>query len=165
MPVKFMTSYREDSTAVFGYYKKLAERAMEQVADPELFAVLDEEMNSIAIIVKHMAGNMRSRWTDFLTSDGEKPDRNRDSEFEQPPATREAVMKMWEEGWGHLFAALEPLSRCGYEPHGYDPGRGTLGDAGDQPSDRPLCLSLRPDCAAGKTFQGTRMEVAERASQ
>ncbi len=110
MPVKFMTSYREDSAAVFGYYKKLAERAMEQVADQELFVVLDEEMNSIAIIVKHMAGNMRSRWTDFLSSDGEKPDRNRDSEFEQPPAKREAVMKMWEEGWSCLFAALEPLT-------------------------------------------------------
>jgi hypothetical protein len=110
MPVKFMTSYREDSAAVFGYYKKLAERAMEQVADQELFVVLDEEMNSIAIIVKHMAGNMRSRWTDFLSSDGEKPDRNRDSEFEQPPAKREAVMKMWEEGWSCLFAALEPLA-------------------------------------------------------
>src|SRR5580700_1562506 len=110
MPVKFMTSYREDSAAVFGYYKKLAERAMEQVADQELFVVLDEEMNSIAIIVKHMGGNMRSRWTDFLSSDGEKPDRNRDSEFEQPPAKREAVMKMWEEGWSCLFAALEPLA-------------------------------------------------------
>jgi hypothetical protein len=110
MPVKFMTSYREDSAAVFGYYKKLAERAIEQMADQELFAVLDEEMNSIAIIVKHMAGNMRSRWTDFLTSDGEKPDRDRDSEFMEPPATREALMKLWEEGWGYVFAALEPLS-------------------------------------------------------
>jgi len=110
MPVKFMTSYREDSAAVFGYYKKLAERAMEQVADQELFVVLDEEMNSIAIIVKHMAGNMRSRWTDFLSSDGEKPDRNRDSEFVEPPATREGVMKMWEDGWSCLFAALEALT-------------------------------------------------------
>ena len=110
MPVKFMTSYREDSAAVFGYYKKLAERAMEQVADQELFAVLDEEMNSIAIIVKHMAGNMRSRWTDFLSSDGEKPDRNRDSEFVEPPATREGVMKMWEDGWSCLLAALEALT-------------------------------------------------------
>jgi hypothetical protein len=105
-----MTSYREDSVAVFGYYKKLAERAMEQVSDEQLSVVLDEEMNSIAIIVKHMAGNMRSRWTDFLTSDGEKPDRNRDSEFEEPPATREDLMKLWEEGWGQAFAALNPLS-------------------------------------------------------
>jgi Protein of unknown function (DUF1572) len=110
MPTKFTTSYREDSRAVFGYYKKLAERAMEQVTDQQLCTVLDEEMNSIAIIVKHMAGNMRSRWTDFLTSDGEKPNRNRDTEFQEPPSSREALMKMWEEGWHHVFAALEPLT-------------------------------------------------------
>jgi hypothetical protein len=110
MPTKFTTSYREDSLAVFGYYKKLAERAMEQVTDQQLCTVLDEEMNSIAIVVKHMAGNMRSRWTDFLTSDGEKPGRNRDSEFEKPPTSREALMKMWEEGWRHVFAALGPLT-------------------------------------------------------
>ena len=83
---------------------------MAQVSDEQLFATLDEEGNSIAIIVKHMVGNMRSRWVDFLTSDGEKPDRNRDSEFEDPPATREALMKVWEEGWGHVFHALEPLT-------------------------------------------------------
>jgi hypothetical protein len=67
-------------------------------------------MNSIAQIVKHMAGNMRSRWTDFLTSDGEKPDRNRDSEFEHPPTTRQELLALWEQGWQYLFQALEPLS-------------------------------------------------------
>jgi len=66
-------------------------------------------MNSIAVIVKHMCGNMRSRWTDFLTSDGEKPDRNRDTEFVDPPDTRDGVMKLWEQGWGCVFAALKPL--------------------------------------------------------
>ena len=90
MPTKFTTSYVEDSLAMFGQYKTLAERAMAQVADDKLFAAIDEENNSIAIIVKHMAGNMRSRWTDFLTTDGEKPDRNRDSEFVAPPETRES---------------------------------------------------------------------------
>lgn len=110
MPTKFTTSFQKDSLSVFGYYKKLAERAMEQVTDQQLCAVLDEEMNSIAIIVKHMYGNMRSRWTDFLTSDGEKPNRNRDSEFEEPPSSREGLMKMWEEGWRHVFAALGPLT-------------------------------------------------------
>jgi hypothetical protein len=110
MPTKFTTSFRDDSIAVFGYYKKLADRAMEQVTDEQLSTVLDEEMNSIAIVVKHMAGNMRSRWTDFLISDGEKPNRNRDTEFEEPPSSREAMMKMWEEGWHHVFAALEPLT-------------------------------------------------------
>jgi hypothetical protein len=83
---------------------------MEQVTDDELFATLDEEMNSIAIIVKHMAGNMRSRWTEFLTSDGEKPDRNRDTEFVEPPKTRAALMQLWNEGWQRVFDALEPLS-------------------------------------------------------
>jgi hypothetical protein len=110
MALKFTTSYLEDSLAVFRYYKGLAERAMAQVTDEQLVAVLDPEMNSIALIVKHMAGNMRSRWTDFLTSDGEKPDRNRDSEFEEAPVGREAIMALWEQGWQRVFDALEPLS-------------------------------------------------------
>ena len=110
MAHELTTSYLRDSLSLFRYYKKLTERAMEQVTDEQLFAVLDGEMNSIAIIVKHMAGNMRSRWTDFLTSDGEKPDRKRDTEFENPPATRAALMKLWEEGWNYVFTALEPLS-------------------------------------------------------
>ncbi len=110
MALKFTTSYLEDSVALFRYYKKLAERAMEQVTDEQLFATLDEEANSIAIVVKHMAGNMRSRWTDFLTTDGEKPDRDRDTEFVDPPATREALLAAWEDGWSRLFGALEPLS-------------------------------------------------------
>ena len=115
MAHKFSTSYIEDSLSLFRYYKKLAEGAMEQVSDEQLFATLDEEMNSIAIIAKHMAGNMRSRWTDFLTSDGEKPDRNRDSEFVGPPQTRAGLMKMWNEGWDRLFGALEPLSDADLE--------------------------------------------------
>ena len=110
MTHKFSTSYTEDSLSLFRYYKKLGEGALEQVSDDQLFASLDPEMNSIAIIVKHIAGNMRSRWTDFLTSDGEKPDRNRDTEFEQPPATRAELLKLWDEGWELVFAALEPLS-------------------------------------------------------
>lgn len=110
MALQFTTSYIEDALAVFHYYKRLAERAMEQVTDDQLFAVLDHEGNSIAIIVKHMTGNMRSRWTDFLTTDGEKPDRDRDSEFVAPPATRAALMDDWENGWATVFAAIEPLT-------------------------------------------------------
>jgi len=83
---------------------------MAQVSDEQLLTVLDGEANSIAVIVKHMAGNMRSRWTDFLTSDGEKPDRNRDTEFEDAPATRAAMLALWEEGWQCLFKALGALS-------------------------------------------------------
>ncbi|MGD1096918.1 MAG: DUF1572 domain-containing protein [Bryobacteraceae bacterium] len=110
MALRFTTSYLTDSLDLFHYYKKLAERAMAQVTDEQLLTVLDGEMNSIAVIVKHMAGNMRSRWTDFLTSDGEKPDRQRDAEFTDPPRTREALLAMWQEGWQCVFSALEPLS-------------------------------------------------------
>jgi hypothetical protein len=110
MALQFTTSYVEDSLGVFRYYKRLAERAMEQVTDDQLFVALDEEMNSIAVIVKHMAGNMRSRWTDFLTSDGEKPDRDRDAEFSAPPETRAELLAMWEDGWGRLLGTLESLT-------------------------------------------------------
>ncbi len=110
MAHKFTTSYLEDSIALFRFYKKMTERAIEQVSDEQLIATLDEEMNSIAIIVKHMTGNMRSRWTNFLTSDGEKPDRNRDTEFVEPPSTRADLMQSWSDAWEKLFEALTPLS-------------------------------------------------------
>jgi hypothetical protein len=112
MALKFTTSYLEDSLSLFRYYRKLAEAAIEQVTDDELFTALDGEMNSIAVTVKHMAGNMRSRWTDFLTTDGEKPDRNRDTEFVDPPPDRAALMRVWAEGWERVFRALEPLSEA-----------------------------------------------------
>jgi len=110
MALEFTTSYLADSLSLFRLYRTLAERGMEQVTDEQLFALLDDEANSIAIIVKHMAGNMRSRWTDFLISDGEKPDRNRDAEFVDPPATREGLLAIWNDGWQRVFSALEPLS-------------------------------------------------------
>src|SRR5689334_16535905 len=110
MALRFTTSYLTDSLDLFRYYKTLTERAMAQVSDEQLLTVLDGEANSIAVIIKHMAGNMRSRWTDFLTSDGEKPDRHRDREFEiEPGTTRADVMRWWDEGWNCVFAALVPL--------------------------------------------------------
>jgi hypothetical protein len=115
MALKLTTSYLEDSLTLFRYYKKLSEDAMAQVTDAELTTVLDGEMNSIAQIVKHMAGNMRSRWRDFLTTDGEKPDRNRDSEFVAPPATREELRTVWEDGWDFVFGALGPLTEADLE--------------------------------------------------
>jgi hypothetical protein len=110
MALEFTTSYVQDALSLFRYYKRLAERAMEQVTDEQLFTVIDHEANSIAIIVKHMAGNMRSRWTDFLTTDGEKPNRDRDSEFVDPPFARRDLLAAWEDGWNRLFTALEPLT-------------------------------------------------------
>ena len=112
MPHQLSTSYLQDSIGLFRYYKKLGDRAMAQCPDEALFVTLDAESNSIAIIVKHLAGNMRSRWMDFLTTDGEKPDRNRDTEFETPPATRAELMEMWERGWKYVFDALEPLTEA-----------------------------------------------------
>ena len=110
MPHQFTTSYIKDSIDLFRYYKNLAERAMAQCPDAALFTTLDAESNSIAVIVKHMSGNMRSRWTDFLTSDGEKPDRDRDSEFIAEGASRADYMKAWNDGWQRVFSALEPLN-------------------------------------------------------
>jgi hypothetical protein len=110
MALQFTTSYTEDSRSLFRTYKRLAEKAMEQVTDEQLLATLDGEMNSIALIVKHLAGNMRSRWTDFLTTDGEKSDRDRDAEFLDPPQTRETLLALWDQGWNCMLKALEPLS-------------------------------------------------------
>lgn len=110
MATELTTSFLQESLAIFRFYKDMGERAMAQVRDEDLHTALDEEMNSIAIIVKHMVGNMRSRWTDFLTSDGEKPDRGRDGEFVSAPPSRAALMQLWEEGWRYVFSALEPLS-------------------------------------------------------
>jgi hypothetical protein len=104
------THYLEEARRQMRGYKRLAEGAMGQLEDADFFVALDPEANSIAILVKHMAGNMRSRFTDFLTSDGEKPDRFRDKEFESSAdATRADVLKTWEEGWTCVFSALESL--------------------------------------------------------
>ncbi len=102
--------YLDNVRAEFERYKTLADKAIAQVNDEELFVTLDRESNSLAIVMKHIAGNLRSRWTDFLTSDGEKPDRNRDAEFESGElATRPAVLQHWEAGWGALRTALAAL--------------------------------------------------------
>jgi len=110
MPHQFTTSYIQESLTLFRQYKKMTENAMANLSDDQLLTALGEDENSIAILVKHMAGNMRSRWTDFLTSDGEKPDRDRDGEFILPPSTRADLMKMWNDGWDLVFRAIEPLT-------------------------------------------------------
>lgn len=95
----------------FQSYQRLVERALGQVDDTALLRPLDSEGNSIATLMQHMSGNLRSRFTDFLTSDGEKPDRNRDAEFElSPDRSRTALMAQWTAGWQVLFEALAPLS-------------------------------------------------------
>src|ERR1700716_1378645 len=110
MAHQFTTSHLVDSISLLRYCKTLGEKAMAQLADQQLFTAIDPESNSIAIIVKHIAGNMRSRWTDFLSTDGEKPDRNRDTEFETPPQTRGGLVALWEAGWKICLDALESLT-------------------------------------------------------
>ena len=103
--------YLEDSIASLRAYKKLADKALDQLKEDEFFITLDEEANSIAVIMKHMAGNMFSRWTDFLTTDGEKPNRNRDMEFViEPKTSKDDVLAYWDKGWQRVFDALEPLT-------------------------------------------------------
>ncbi|HXF42594.1 MAG TPA: DUF1572 family protein [Pyrinomonadaceae bacterium] len=107
--------YLDDALLSFRNYKSLAEKAIEQVTDEEFFYTIDPESNSIAIIVKHVAGNLHSRWRSFLTTDGEKPDRNRDGEFIVETETRQDLMTFWESGWQELFKNLEPLTEEDFE--------------------------------------------------
>ncbi|MGH9562098.1 MAG: DUF1572 family protein, partial [Terracidiphilus sp.] len=110
MALEFTTSYIKDSADTLRHYKRLAERAIEQTPDDMLAKPLDEASNSIATLVKHLSGNMRSRWQDFLTTDGEKPDRHRDSEFEKPFHTRAEMMAAWDAGWQQLFETFATLA-------------------------------------------------------
>jgi hypothetical protein len=103
--------YLRDSAATFRKYKVMADTALSRVSDEQFFAALDEEANSLAVLVKHMAGNLRSRWTDPLTSDGEKPDRDRDGEFEiRADDSREALLEAWEGGWALVFRSVDALT-------------------------------------------------------
>lgn len=109
-PGRFAQHYLEDALRQLHKLKAQADRALAQTPESDWFTALDPESNSIAIIMKHLAGNMRSRWTDFLTSDGEKPDRRRDSEFEREQSdTAQSIHEQWEAGWRLVFSAIEPL--------------------------------------------------------
>ena len=103
--------YLRDSAATFRKYRELADQSLARVTDAQFFAVLDAESNSLAVLVKHVAGNLLSRWTDLLTSDGEKPWRGGDAEFEIAPGdTRAALMERWEAGWSCALGALDALA-------------------------------------------------------
>ena len=104
-------AFLTDIARTFRNYKTLGERAMAQVTDDDLHVLLDPESNSIALIVKHVGGNLRSRFTDFLTTDGEKPERNRDGEFEMPArASRAEILAWWESGWSAALGAIDSLT-------------------------------------------------------
>lgn len=102
--------YIESVKKQFLYYKTLSDKAMAQLYAEQLFFTPNEDTNSIAVIVNHMSGNMLSRWTDFLTTDGEKDWRNRDAEFEAPASDKEALLEKWENGWACLFTALNTVT-------------------------------------------------------
>ena len=102
-------AYLESALRLFRYYKSLADKSIERVPADKIHFQYNEDSNSLALIVRHMSGNMLSRWTDFLTTDGEKSWRNRDSEFETPDWDKKALTEHWEKGWTTLFAAIEPL--------------------------------------------------------
>ncbi|HMG15182.1 MAG TPA: DUF1572 family protein [Saprospiraceae bacterium] len=103
-------TFMQSSKKLFQYYKSLGDKAMAQLNENDLFTRPNEESNSIAIVVQHLYGNMLSRWTDFLNTDGEKESRNRDQEFEDWMKTKAEVMDAWEKGWKCLFDALDPLT-------------------------------------------------------
>jgi hypothetical protein len=127
--------YLDDAIASFRAYKKLADKALDQIKDEEYFATLDPEANSIEVIMKHIAGNMFSRWTDFLTSDGEKPDRNRDMEFViETHTTKDDLRAYWESGW-------QWRQMTHYAQH------------------------IGTDCVSGQAFSLGRMEVAQHSAQ
>jgi hypothetical protein len=107
---QILQNFLDETIEGFRGYKKLAEKSFAQISDEEFFKTIDAEANSIAAIVKHISGNLRSRWTDFLTSDGEKSDRNRDSEFVADDDTRAKLMEFWEDGWNALFKTLQSLT-------------------------------------------------------
>ena len=111
MNENIIQNFKADALQSFRNYKKLAERAFEQVSDEDFFRQIDPESNSVAVIVKHIAGNLHSRWRDFLTTDGEKPDRFRDGEFEAfETDSRDSLMQFWETGWQTLFDAVGPIN-------------------------------------------------------
>jgi len=107
-----LLAWRDAAAAGFRYHKNLADRAIEQTSDEALRRPLDEHTNSIAVIMKHVGGNLRSRWTDVLEADGEKPWRNRDAEFVDDFASREEVLDAWETGWSAVLAALDSLTEA-----------------------------------------------------
>ena len=146
-------AYLRDLASTFRYHKSLADRALAQVADDDLHTLVDREANSIAIIIKHVAGNLRSRYTDFLTSDGEKPDRNRDGEFEMPErASRTELLAAWDRAFGLVLDTIAALQPEDLGADGLTCGRNRSRRRSAEPLGDAHGLSRRPDRAAGEAF-------------
>ena len=143
-------------------YKGVAEGAIAQIPDAALFEALDEESNSIAMLIKHLSGNLLSRWSDFKVSDGDKATRDRESEFRSHPAdTKENLMERWEAGWSCLFSALEKAPAGGPRKDGHDPRRALHGIGGDATRHDAPGVPRRADRAAREALPRERLSVAE----
>ena len=154
--------YLDDCLFQLRKLKAQADKAMAQVDDRQFFELLDPDANSIALIVKHVAGNMRSRWTDFLTSDGEKPDRHRDSEFEiEAGDTREAILARWEDGLGAPVRHDRVASAGRPRQDRHDSRRAAHGRAGHQPAGVALLGARRADRAARQALRRPELADAE----
>jgi hypothetical protein len=158
--------YLDEVRRQFRGHKRLAEGAMAQLTDQDVFLALDLESNSVAVVVKHMAGNMRSRFTDFLTSDGEKPDRHRDQEFEMAPGvTRADVMRRWDEGWAQVLGAIDALRpedlTAVVTIRGEPPQRAAVAE----PASGALRVSRRADCVFGQALALQGVEVAQHSAR
>ena len=164
MALEFTTSYIADSITLLRYYKELGHQAMAQVSDEGLTVALDAESNSIAIIVKHLTGNMRSRWTGFLNSDGEKPNRNRDDEFREPPQTRAEIQQAWEASWKLVFEALAPLTDADLGRTIRIRNEAALRDAGDQSAACALRVPHWPDRLYRKASRIRPLDLANRTA-
>ena len=162
----FEQQYLDDSVLQLRKLKGLADKALAQIQPADFFVALDPEANSIAVIMKHVAGNMRSRWTDFLTSDGEKPDRHRDTEFELGEAdTREQILTVWEDGWSRALHAVSSLSPADLGKTVRDSRGSALRHGSDQPPDDPLRGARGADRAAREAPRRTAVAVAEHSAR
>ena len=158
--------YLDDMVLQLKKLKGQAEKSIAQIDDDQLFAVLDPEANSIAIIMKHVAGNMRSRWTDFLTSDGEKPDRNRDGEFlVRGEETRTQIMDAWEDGWARTIGAISALTPGDLSRSGPRSRRRPYCPRSDQSAGGPLRGPCRADRAARQALRGIGLADLEHSSR
>ena len=149
----------------FQKIKKLADKAIEQLSDDDLHVKLDDESNSVAVIMRHMAGNMRSRWTDFLTADGEKPDRQRDREFDDVPQSRAELLAEWEDGWQRLFDALGPLTDADLQRTVIIRARAAFRLQGHQPPGGALRGPRLPDPHARQAPEGRGVDHAVGAAR
>ena len=154
--------YLVDLVRTFRNYKALGDGALSQVSDADLHTLVDPGANSIAVIVQHLAGNLRSRFTDFLTSDGEKPDRDRDAEFEMPQRlSRDDLVGRWDEAWAIALASVGSLTAADLERTVTIRGEPFLVARGRQPPGRARRVSRRPDRAARQALRGPGVEVVE----